>query len=91
MRYSLTDQDGHFERIGRDEIDDVTGVTGLGRLLTAFHAPKENRTTCPACNWTLEDAKRTTLMGCPVCYTVLYSAFRHFQEKESQSAEKLEH
>src|SRR5689334_1499456 len=46
----------------------VPGLAGLARAMAGSPAPGG---VCPYCGTTSEQAKRTALAGCPLCYTAL--------------------
>ena len=53
----------------------LSGRLGLVRLATALSRPKRRHGVCPHCGANEEDARRTGLVGCPLCYVAFDDAF----------------
>lgn len=54
----------------------LTGVPGISRLARGFRRPRGNQLVCPHCKTTAEDAVRTGVVGCPLCYVALLPALQ---------------
>lgn len=48
-----------------------TGMTGISRLARSFRRPRGQQHHCPHCLTTADDAVRTGIVGCPLCYVAL--------------------
>ena len=53
-----------------------TGITGLSGLIRATVGNPAPASSCPYCGRTVEEARRTGLAGCPLCYSALGDVWR---------------
>jgi|GEM_PF-1725932 len=55
--------------------DAISGGTGLFKLAESLCRSRHRVSRCPHCGCTEEAAKKTGLVGCPLCYVAFESAF----------------
>ncbi|MCW5937475.1 MAG: hypothetical protein KIT11_09235 [Fimbriimonadaceae bacterium] len=63
--------EGETEEVSLHQVDRVTGLPGLASLLQDLRAKPGKRDDCPRCGKTLDQVRKSGLLGCPLCYSVL--------------------
>ena len=78
MKIRATDREGFRVAVPASRLSQIVGDVALNEVLLSLFDDTKPLTTCPACQWTLDRAIQSGLMGCGLCYTVLYPAWsRH--------------
>ncbi|MCU0316669.1 MAG: hypothetical protein MUC92_08760 [Fimbriimonadaceae bacterium] len=72
MRAIISDSTGYKVETEVAKVDDLTGFTGLGRLIEKMSGQPTWVPACPCCGWTRKQASETGLMGCGFCYVTLW-------------------
>lgn len=85
----ITDSDGYSTLVDLPQIDQVTVIPGLSKILDALHARRQPTKTCPLCGWTVTKAVQTGLLGCGICYTSIYPAWEEARQKASASSAQV--
>ena len=70
MRYEVREGRQLVVHADGEEVDRLSGVPGLGRMMRLMKQPKRQSDVCPACAWTRTKFVATGLLGCGLCYEV---------------------
>lgn len=62
--------------VNAEQIDQYTQTPGVGEFFLALKADPDRTAPCPLCNWTVEDALKTGLLGCGLCYSSVYPEYQ---------------
>ncbi|MBA4292833.1 hypothetical protein C0431_07650 [bacterium] len=84
LKFTITDEYGSTAVVPSHSLDRITGSQEIAKLFPEFYG-EELFDACPACGQTPELAHRSTLMGCPICYTTIYAAYLALAQNPNSS------